>query len=96
MWSIPWTSQAQVTDRIRVNTDMLQRHHLVFGAIARRMPDRAISGSRPQMRESLRRPWRGQLLLYVILCPAGSRENLREGLNSSPPAGQGGTTLHPC
>ena len=37
-----------------------------------------------------------QLLLHVILCPAGSRERLREGMKSSPPAGQRGTTLHPA
>jgi hypothetical protein len=51
MWSIPWTSQSRLTDRIRVITDMLQRHNLVFGAIARGMQNREISGSRPQMRE---------------------------------------------
>lgn len=51
MWSIPRTRQSRLTGRIRVITDMMQRQHLVFGAIARCMPDREISGSRPQMRE---------------------------------------------
>jgi hypothetical protein len=40
-----------LTDSILVITDMLQRHYLVFGAIAHGMPDRQISGFRPQMRE---------------------------------------------